>query len=217
MSTVINGAMFHCNCENEDFDRFQQFLEHIARTFGVLLKDLEWVSLGGGISFTNDDYPFDSFCDALADFGQRFGVQVYLEPGSAVVARSGFLVTQVLDIVQNGVDVAIVDAAVEAHMLDFLTYRMQAKVEGAVAAGAGRRYIVAGRSCLAGDEFGSYAFPEGLEVGSLVAFADAADYTIVKKNWFNGVPMPSIVVRRLDGQVEVIRTFDYEDFLNSLS
>jgi carboxynorspermidine decarboxylase len=216
ISHLIDGVMFHCNCENEDFERFRAILEHISREFGPLLRRIEWVSLGGGISFTNDGYPFDAFCGALADFAARFEVQLYLEPGSAVVARSGYLVAEVLDVVHNGIDVAIVDAAVEAHMLDFLTYRMEARLEGAEPDGA-HRYMVAGRSCLAGDVFGTYTLPRELRVGSLIAFADSADYTIVKKNWFNGLAMPSIVVRRLDGRLELVKQFDYDDFLASLS
>jgi carboxynorspermidine decarboxylase len=216
VATGLSGVMFHCNCENADVEVLRTILEHIGRTFGPLLRDMEWVSLGGGISFTAEGYPFDTFCEVLGEFAERFRVQLYLEPGSALVARSGYLVTQVVDIVHNGMDVAIVDAALEAHMLDFLTYRMEAKIDGLHPA-AGRRYMVAGRSCLAGDVFGTYAFPADLREGSLIAFADAADYTIVKKNWFNGLPMPSIVIRRLDGSVDVVRTFGYEDFVNSLS
>ena len=102
------------------------------------------------------------------------------------------------------------DAGTEPHMLDLLIYRMEARTEPPA---SGRHaYQVAGRTCLAGDVFGTFTFPEKLEVGSLIAFADAAAYTMVKKNWFNGLAMPSIVVRRLDGRVEVVRTFGYEDY-----
>jgi carboxynorspermidine decarboxylase len=215
VSHLISGVMFHCNCDNADFEGVCSILEHIAREFGPLLRKMDWVSLGGGISFTRDDYPYDAFCKTLAAFSRRFQVQVYLEPGAAVVARSGYLVTQVLDIVHNGKDIAIVDASLEAHMLDFLIYRMDARIEGPQ--DGGRSYTVAGRSCLAGDVFGTYTFPEELRVGTLIPFSDAADYTMVKKNWFNGVAMPSIVVRRLDGRVDVVRTFDYDDFLSSVS
>ena len=212
---LVSGVMFHCNCENADFESFVSILDHIAREFGSLLHRMEWVSLGGGISFTGDTYPFDRFCDTLAAFADRFGVQLYLEPGSAAVTGSGFLVTQVLDVVRNGADVAIVDASVEAHMLDCLVYRMTARVEPPVS--GHHRYTVAGRSCLAGDVFGTYCFPRELRVGDLIPFADAADYTMVKKNWFNGVSMPAIVVRRLDGRIERVKTFGYDDFVNSLS
>jgi carboxynorspermidine decarboxylase len=212
----ISGVMFHCNCENGDLDAFRAILAHIGDEFGPLLQRMQWVSLGGGIAFTADGYPFDGLCDALSAFASQFGVQLYLEPGSSAVARAGYLVTTVLDIVHNGIDIAIVDAAIEAHMLDFLTYHLEARIEGLPQAGQ-HRYAVAGRSCLAGDVFGTYFFPEPLRVGSLIAFADAADYTMVKKNWFNGLAMPSIVIRRLDGQMELMRQFAYEDFVSSLS
>ena len=215
VSELISGAMFHCNCENGHFDKFCALLDHIARNYGPLLKKLKWVSLGGGIYFTQDGYPLDAFCETLAAFSKQFDVQVYLEPGEAAITRSGYLVTQVLDIVHNQMDIAIVDAAVETHMLDLLIYRTDAKIEPVLK--DGHTYMIAGRTCLAGDVFGTYQFSEKLKVGSLIPFADAAGYTLVKKNWFNGVPMPSIVVRRLDGRVERVKTFAYEDYRDSLS
>lgn len=212
---AINGVMFHCNCENNEIESFSKILDHIGNKFGPLLQKLDWVSLGGGIYFTQDDYPLDAFCDRLSEFSKKFGVQIYLEPGETAVTRSGFLVTEVLDVIHNEIDVAVVDAAVEPHMLDLLIYRTDAKIESQP--DKGFKYMVAGRTCLAGDIFGTYTFSEKLQVGSLIPFADAAGYTMVKKNWFNGVPMPSIVVRRLDGRVETIKRFTYEDYLTQLS
>jgi carboxynorspermidine decarboxylase len=214
-SPLITGAMFHCNCENDHFEKFGAILDHIGRTFEPLLQKLSWVSLGGGIYFTKEGYPLDAFCETLSGFARRFNVQVYLEPGETVVTRSGHLVTKVLDIVHNEMDIAIVDAAVETHMLDLLIYRTDAKID--LPKREGFTYMVAGRTCLAGDVFGTYIFPEKIRVGSLISFSDAAGYTLVKKNWFNGVPMPSIVVRRLDGRAEVVKRFHYEDYLDSLS
>jgi len=215
VSGLLSGVMFHCNCENDNFEKFVALLDHIATNYGPLLKKLKWVSLGGGIYFTKEGYPLEAFADKLAAFAKQFDVQVYLEPGEAAITRSGYLVTQVLDIVHNEMDIAIVDAAVETHMLDLLIYRTDAKIEAVPE--EGRLYMVAGRTCLAGDVFGTYRFAKKLQVGSLISFADAAGYTMVKKNWFNGVPMPSIVVRRLDGRAEVVKTFVYEDYLASLS
>jgi carboxynorspermidine decarboxylase len=140
---------------------------------------------------------------------------VYLEPGETAVTRSGFLVTEIVDIVRNGADIAVVDAGVEPHLLDSLIYRTNAKMD--LPGGGAHTYMVAGRTCLAGDVFGTYAFPGKLSVGDLVVFADAAGYTMVKKNWFNGIQMPSIVVRRLDGKMDVVRRFTYEDYLENLS
>ena len=212
---AISGAMFHCNCENGDLASFTSILEHIGRSFGDVLRSVEWVSLGGGVAFTRPGYPVDEFCETLRAFATRFDVQVYLEPGDAVVADAGFLVTRVVDVVRNEADIAIVDAGVEAHFLDLLVYRMEARV--ALPAPGDIPYIVAGRSCLAGDVFGRYSFARPLRVGDPIVFADAAQYTMVKKNWFNGLAMPAIAVRRPDGCVEVVRSFDYEEYRASLS
>jgi carboxynorspermidine decarboxylase len=214
-AALISGVMFHCHCENDDFESFCRILDHIGTRFERLLRRLEWVSLGGGIYFTKDGYPLEAFAEKLAEWSRRYGVQVYLEPGETAVTRSAWLVTQVLDLVRNEADIAVVDAAVETHMLDLLIYRSDAKTD--LPPGGGHPYTVAGKTCLAGDVFGSYEFPRPLRVGDLIPFADAAGYTMVKKNWFNGVQMPSIVVRRLDGRIEVVRKFPYEDYRDALS
>ena len=211
----LSGLMFHCNCENDDFEAFAHQLDSIGDCYGDLLKQIQWVSLGGGLYFTKEGYPVEKFSKKLADFANTFNVQVYLEPGESAITGCGELVTTVVDVVYNEMDIAIVDASVEAHLLDVLIYRLSAKVEGTEL--GNHPYMVAGRSCLAGDVFGTYQFPDKLEVGSEIRFADAAGYTMVKKNWFNGLQMPTIAVRRLDGTVEVVRQFGYEDFLNNLS
>lgn len=212
---LISGMMFHYNCENEDFGNFSTLLDTLGETYGGLLQQLDWVSLGGGVTFTLEDYPLAAFCEKLRAFSERFGLQVYLEPGEAVVTGAAWLVTQVLDVVTNEVDIAIVDSSVEAHMLDLLIYREHAKIAGD--AGGRYRYTIAGKSCLAGDLFGSACFNRPLQVGDTVRIEDAAGYTMVKKNWFNGVRMPAIVIKRLDGSIEQVKQFDYQDFKSSLS
>jgi len=214
-SPCLSGLMFHFNCENADFKWFSSALDRISRRYGTCLKRMEWVSLGGGISFTGDGYPVESFCKRLKAFSDQWGVQVYLEPGEAAITGSAELVTTVLDVVRNRTDIAIVDASTEAHMLDHLIYRTTARVS---APGPGRHTVtIAGRSCLAGDVFGHYRLNTRLKPGNRVRLADAAGYTMVKKNWFNGLPMPSLCVRRLNGSLDVVREFDYEDFRDSLS
>jgi len=211
---LLSGVMFHFNCENDNFKSFSSHIDYISRTYGSALKRLEWVSLGGGIYFTKKGYPLEKFCKKLKEFSRRFGIQVYLEPGEAAITESAELVTTVLDIVRNKVDIAIVDASIEAHMLDLLIYRTPAKMKNS---GTGRfKYMVAGRSCLAGDVFGTFRFKSRLKVGSTLRFADAAGYTMVKKNWFNGLTMPSIAVKRLNGSTKLVRQFTYKDFVGSL-
>jgi Diaminopimelate decarboxylase len=210
----IKGCMFHFNCENESLDSFACMLGYIGKRYNSILKQLEWVSLGGGIFFTKEDYPCDGLCDVLDRFSKRFAVQVYLEPGDAVVYNVAELITTILDVVHNKRNVAIVDASTEAHMLDILTYKEYRKFGDE---DGDKFYTIAGQSCLAGDIFGSGYYIKHLEVGDLIHIPNAAGYTMVKKNWFNGVRMPSVVVRHLDGTEELIKKFDYNDFLNNLS
>ncbi len=210
----ISGFMIHNNCENEDFDLFDRMLTDIEEKFGTLLSRVEWVSLGGGIHFTGEDYPLDKFCARLKAFSEKFGVQVYLEPGEASITKSTTLEVTVLDTLFNGKNLAIVDSSIEAHMLDLLIYRENAKV---LPNTGDHPYMICGKSCLAGDVFGEFDFENEIKVGDRISIQDAAGYTMVKKNWFNGVGMPSIVIRELDGTERVVREFTFDDYVSSLS
>ena len=215
IANLISGAMFHFNCENDNFENFSKNIDIISNNYGSLLKQLDWVSLGGGIYFTKPGYPLEKFCRKLKEFSQKFGVEVYLEPGEAVITQSAELITTVLDVVHNNIDIAIVDSSTEAHMLDLLTYRINAKMDKPRYFKF--KYMVAGKSCLAGDVFGTFSFGSRLKTGSVIKIKDTAGYTMVKKNWFNGLQMPSIVIKRLNGDLDVVRHFAYKDFLNNLS
>lgn len=226
----ITGVMIHNNCENDSFEAFSESLADIEERFGDVLAQLEWVSLGGGIHFIAPDYPLEKLAKRLKGFSEKYGVQVYLEPGEASIHGAGMLVTTVLDTMHNEKNLAVVDASIEAHMLDLLIYRESAPIASINAEStdivpvsaelkdnALDNTIIYGRSCLAGDIFGEYALPCTLKVGDKIAFGNAAGYTMVKKNWFNGVNMPAIVIRRLDGSIDIQREFDYQDYKASLS
>ena len=226
----ITGVMIHNNCENDSFEAFSASLADIEERFGDILAQLEWVSLGGGIHFITPDYPLEKLAARLKGFSEKYGVQVYLEPGEASIHGAGSLVTTVLDTMHNEKNLAVVDASIEAHMLDLLIYRESAPIASINAElmdimpvnkdqvdDAPENTIIYGRSCLAGDIFGEYVLPSHLQVGDKIAFGNAAGYTMVKKNWFNGVNMPAIVIRRLDGSIDIQREFDYQDYKASLS
>ncbi|WP_312529509.1 carboxynorspermidine decarboxylase [Paracoccus sp. (in: a-proteobacteria)] len=209
----ISGVMIHYNCENRDFALFDEQLARIETEFGPFLEKLDWVSLGGGIHFTGEGYPLERLAARLRAFQDRFGVQVFLEPGEASITDSTTLEVSVLDVINNGKDVAIVDSSIEAHMLDLLIYRETAKLpqDGA------HPYQIAGKTCLAGDIFGEGRFAKPLEIGDRISIRDAAGYTMVKKNWFNGVAMPSIAIRDEEGSIRLVREFTYDDYKGSLS
>ena len=209
----LDGLMVHNNCDNRDFSRLCELLDVLEARYGHLLQHVSWVSLGGGIHFTAADYPLEALALRLRQLADKYDVQIYLEPGEALAQGAATLEVTVLDVGFNGKPLAIVDSSTEAHMLDLLIYRLPARIEP----NAGDySYMICGKTCLAGDVFGEYRFPAALEVGSRLSIEDAAAYTMVKKNWFNGVRMPSIVIRELDGREYLQREFDYQDYLASL-
>ncbi|SEQ64604.1 carboxynorspermidine decarboxylase [Thalassovita taeanensis] len=214
VADLISGFMFHNNCENADFDRFDDMLTLIESRFGALIKRMKWVSLGGGIHFTGADYPLEKLAERLKRFAGENEIQVYLEPGEAAITNSTTLEVTVLDTLFNGKNLAIVDSSIEAHMLDLLIYRESAKISPNTGA---HDWMVCGKSCLAGDIFGEFHFENPLKSGDRLSIQDAAGYTMVKKNWFNGVKMPSIAIRELDGTERLVRDFDYTDFASALS
>lgn len=228
----INGAMLHMNCDNDDFASFAEQLDAVEQRFGPLLQDLDWLSLGGGVAFTSDHYPLDAFCERLKAFAWNHSLQIYLEPGEASVTESTSLVVKVLDIVDNGLPTLVVDAGVETHLLDVLIYDYSPALQGARAledheisqaiADGLPVYRISGRTCLSGDVFGTYVldttvFSDTIEVGQTLTFTDAGGYSMVKKNFFNGIKMPSICLKKRSGETELIREFSYQDFRDFLS
>ena len=227
ISDVIDGAMFHMNCENDDFINLSKQLDEIEHRFATILPKLSWLSLGGGVAFTSDGYALDALCERLKLLAKTYDLQVYLEPGEASVTQSTSLVVRVLDKVENQLPTLIVDAGVETHLLDVLVYQFAPVLEDAEeiaeddieeALQQGKPvYRVSGRTCLAGDVFGTYVFNQKVEIGDELKFTDVAGYSMVKKNFFNGIKMPAICHKNIHGQTRVIREFDYENFRDFLS
>ena len=179
---------------------------------------MKWLNLGGGHHITRADYDVARLIRLIARIRETYGVTVYLEPGEAVVLNAGFLVSSVLGTVENGITTAILDASAACHMPDVLEMPYRPQVEGAGKPGENRcDYRLAGNTCLAGDVIGDYSFDEPLTPGKRLVFCDMALYSMVKNNTFNGMPLPSIAIRRKDGTCEVVKRFGYEDFKNRLS
>lgn len=223
----IDGAMVHVNCENDSFPAFARQLAVIEDRCGALLPHLSWFSLGGGIAFTSEGYPLEDFCQRLADFSKKHSLQLYLEPGEAAVTNSTSLVVTVLDIVNNIVPTLVVDAGVETHLLDVLTYGFTPELEGAHPLPRDSQDLevheepnvvrVCGRTCLSGDIFGNYSLHRSPRVGDTLRFTNVGGYSMVKKNFFNGLRMPAIWHRTLDGDLKKAKDHSYEDFVNALA
>jgi carboxynorspermidine decarboxylase len=209
----VTGVMLHMNCDNDNFDVVSQILDVVSDRFEKVLEPMQWVSLGGGVLFTADGYPLEQFAGRLAEFADRHDVQLYLEPGEAVVSGTTDLVVTVLDVVETagGLSAAVVDAGAEAHRLDTLMYDEPARVAGDVPNGP-NGYAITGRSCLAGDQFGTAYLDEPLRVGDRLHLLNSGGYSMVKANWFNGLRMPSVYCERTDGRMELVSNAGYEEF-----
>jgi carboxynorspermidine decarboxylase len=212
----LNGVMFHMNCENKDVDAFSSLLDAISTKFGTHLDKLEWVSLGGGVFFTWPDYDVEKLASVLKAFADKHQVQLYLEPGEAIITKTADLVVSVVDIIENGKKTAIVDSATEAHRLDTLIYNEPASILEASENGE-HHYVIGSCSCLAGDQFCETQFEKPLVIGQKLHLLDSAGYTMVKLNWFNGLKMPSVYCERTTGDIEILNQFGYDDFKRSLS
>ena len=214
----LEGLHFHALCE-QDASALENVLEAFEEKFGYLLPHMRWVNFGGGHHITRTNYNVVKLIEILKTFKTKYPhLEVYLELGEAIGWESGTLVTTVLDIVHNKIDIAILDTSAEAHMPDTIIMPYRPDVRGADKAGERAfTYRLAGNSCLAGDVMGDYSFDTPLTIGDTIIFEDQIHYTMVKATTFNGVPLPSIAILRQDGSIEVVREFGYKDFRDRLS
>ncbi len=212
-----DGLHFHALCE-QDSDALENVLKNFEEKFGKYIPQMKWINFGGGHHITRKGYNVEKLIRLIKEFKEKYNVEIYLEPGEAIGWETGTLITTVLDIVHNGMDIAILDSSAEAHMPDTIIMPYRAEVRGASSAGEkAYTYRLAGNTCLAGDIMGDYSFDTPLKIGDRVIFEDQMHYTMVKATTFNGIKLPSIAIEKEDGNVEVVREFGYEDFKNRLS
>ena len=213
----LDGLHFHTLCE-QGADALEITLKAVEEKFGKYLYQMKWLNLGGGHHITKADYDVDALIRMVRHLKETYDVEVYLEPGEAVVLNAGFLVSQVLEVVHNGMDIAILNTSAACHMPDVLEmpYRPPVKDSG-LAWEKACTVRLAGPTCLAGDVMGDYSFDAPLKEGDLVVFEDMALYTMVKTNTFNGMPLPDIVWRDRNGEMKLVKSFGYEDFKGRLS
>ncbi len=214
---ALDGLHFHTLCE-QNADDLAKTLEAVEKKFGPWLSKIKWLNMGGGHHITRDDYDRELLIKCVRHIRETYEVEVYLEPGEAIALNAGYLVTEVMDIVENGLSVLILDASAACHMPDVLEmpYRPPLKDSGK----AGEKeftYRLSSCTCLAGDVIGDYSFDHKIQVGDKLYFEDMAIYSMVKNNTFNGIPLPGIAVMKEDGDCEMIRTFGYEDFKGRLA
>lgn len=213
----VDGIHFHTMCE-QNSDTLERTIKVVDEKFGPYIKQMKWLNFGGGHHITREDYDLDTLVRCIQYFQDKYGVQVYLEPGEAIALNIGYLVATVLDTMKNGMDIAILDTSAECHMPDVLAMPYRPNIIGAGKPGEyAHTYRLGGLTCLAGDVIGDYSFKEPLKPGDKLVFCDMAHYTMVKNHMFNGVNLPAIASYNDEEGIKVIRQFSYEDFSSRLS
>lgn len=218
----IDGFHCHCHCES-GADVFRRTLVHIENKFGRWFDQIKWINFGGGHLMTRNDYDIELLINVLQDFRGRYpNLKVILEPGSAFAWQTGSLVSHVVDLVEDkGIKTAILDVSFTCHMPDCLEMPYHPVVRGAECVALEQAslpctYRLGGNSCLAGDFMGSWRFTRPLVIGDAIVFEDMMHYTTVKTNTFNGLTHPAIGMKHVDGTIEILRVFGYEDYKNRM-
>jgi carboxynorspermidine decarboxylase len=212
----ISGLHFHTLCE-QNSDDLVTTIRAVEEQFGPILYNMKWLNFGGGHHITREDYDIQTLINCIQKMQQKYDLEIYIEPGEAVALNAGYLVTTVLDIVNNGMSIAIVDTSAACHMPDVLEMPYRINIEGAYEANIKENtYRLGGPTCLAGDIIGDYSFEYQLKVGSRLKLCDMAIYSMVKNNTFNGMKLPSIALKQGDS-IKIVKEFDYQDFKERLS
>ncbi len=213
----IDGLHFHTMCE-QNSDTLERTARVVDEKFGEYIKGMKWLNFGGGHHITREDYDVETLIRTITFFQDKYGVEVYLEPGEAVALNTGYLVAKVLDIVDNGMNIGILDASAACHMPDVLEMPYRPNIIDSGKPGEyPYTYRFGGHTCLAGDIIGDYSFMKPLNPGDRLVFCDMAHYTMVKNNTFNGVNLPAIALYSEKEGIKVIKEFGYSDFETRLS
>ena len=209
----IEGLHFHTLCE-QGADALERTLEHVIAKFDPYLKKMKWLNMGGGHLITRKDYDVPRLIRVIKEVQERYPqLEIFLEPGEAISSGGGVLIGSVIDIVENGMQVAVLDVSATTHMPDVLEMPYRPDVVGSGQPGEkAHAYRFGGPTCLAGDVIGDFSFDEPLQIGDQIVFEDMAHYTMVKSTTFNGVPLPSITCLREDGSLKVAKKFGYKTF-----
>ena len=214
---LVDGLHFHTLCE-QNSDDLKTTLEAVEAKFGPYLHRIKWLNMGGGHHVTREDYDLDLLISSIQQMQEKYGLEVYIEPGEAIALNAGYLVTEVLDIVENGIETLVLDASATCHMPDVLEMPYRPPLRHGFEAGEkAYTYRLSSNTCLTGDIIGDYSFEKPVEIGDKLYFEDMAIYSFVKNNTFNGIGLPSLVLMDQTGDCRIVKSFGYEDFKGRLS
>ena len=214
---LVDGLHFHTLCE-QNSDDLKTTLDAVEAKFGPYLHRIKWLNMGGGHHVTREDYDLDLLISSIQHMQLTYGLEVYIEPGEAIALNAGYLVTEVLDIFENGIETLVLDASATCHMPDVLEMPYRPPLRHGFEAGEkAYTYRLSSNTCLTGDIIGDYSFEKPVEIGDKLYFEDMAIYSFVKNNTFNGIGLPSLVLMDKTGDCRIVKSFGYEDFKGRLS
>ena len=214
---LVDGLHFHTLCE-QNSDDLKTTLEAVEAKFGLYFHRIKWLNMGGGHHVTREDYNLELLISSIQHMQEKYGLEVYIEPGEAIALNAGYLVTEVLDIVENGIETLVLDASATCHMPDVLEMPYRPPLRHGFEAGEkAYTYRLSSNTCLTGDIIGDYSFEKPVEIGDKLYFEDMAIYSFVKNNTFNGIGLPSLVLMDKAGDCRIVKSFGYEDFKGRLS
>ncbi|HFH9833260.1 TPA: carboxynorspermidine decarboxylase [Streptococcus suis] len=214
---LLDGLHFHTLCE-QNSDDLKTTLDAVEAKFGPYLHRIKWLNMGGGHHVTREDYDLDLLISSIQHMQETYGLEVYIEPGEAIALNAGYLVTEVLDIFENGIETLVLDASATCHMPDVLEMPYRPPLRHGFEAGEkAYTYRLSSNTCLTGDIIGDYSFEKPVEIGDKLYFEDMAIYSFVKNNTFNGIGLPSLVLMDKTGDCRIVKSFGYEDFKGRLS
>ncbi len=214
---LVDGLHFHTLCE-QNSDDLKTTLDAVEAKFGPYLHRIKWLNMGGGHHVTREDYDLDLLISSIQHMQETYGLEVYIEPGEAIALNAGYLVTEVLDIFENGIETLVLDASATCHMPDVLEMPYRPPLcHGFEAGEKAYTYRLSSNTCLTGDIMGDYSFEKPVEIGDKLYFEDMAIYSFVKNNTFNGIGLPSLVLMDKTGDCRIVKSFGYEDFKGRLS
>ncbi|HEL2554765.1 TPA: carboxynorspermidine decarboxylase [Streptococcus suis] len=214
---LVDGLHFHTLCE-QNSDDLKTTLEAVEDKFGPYLHRIKWLNMGGGHHVTREDYDLELLISSIQHMQETYGLEVYIEPGEAIALNAGYLVTEVLDIVENGIETLVLDASATCHMPDVLEMPYRPPLRHGFEAGEKAfTYRLSSNTCLTGDIIGDYSFEKPVQIGDKLYFEDMAIYSFVKNNTFNGIGLPSLAIMDKAGDCRIIKSFGYEDFKGRLS
>lgn len=214
---LVDGLHFHTLCE-QNSDDLKTTLDAVEAKFGPYLHRIKWLNMGGGHHVTREDYDLELLISSIQHMQETYGLEVYIEPGEAIALNAGYLVTEVLDIIENGIETLVLDASATCHMPDVLEMPYRPPLRHGFEAGEKTyTYRLSSNTCLTGDIIGDYSFEKHVEIGDKLYFEDMAIYSFVKNNTFNGIGLPSLVLMDKTGDCRIVKSFGYEDFKGRLS